>query len=208
MTTTMRRQRARVSGDFMRKLCNARITKRIADKVRGGASIKRAAPAVGVRYDTVKVWLHKGRQARELDDAGERVPEELQDYYAFLEAMDRAKAQWAERAERRVYAASQNGHGNRGDWKAAAYLLERRYGSDYRLPPLARLEPNAGDPAGGVGDQVPSQSDEGTTITVLVYPVPVPIGADLRKLQLPAGHALEHAIDTKGEGEGGTNGRA
>jgi hypothetical protein len=178
---------------MVRLTCTKEVTDKIAKKVRLGSSIKRAGPECGHPWNTVKEWLRKGREALELADAkDEEVSEQARPFAEFLVAMEKAKATWAGRAERKIAAAD--------DWKAHAYLLERRYGKEYRLPPLARLEPNAGDPAGSVGDQVPNHSDEGTTITVLVYPVPVPIGADLRKLQLPTGHVLEH-VDVEGKGD-------
>ena len=176
----------------MKLLCTPQLIRKIAGKVRRGASIKRACPACGVRWDTAHKWLTKGRNA-ELDEAGKPVRAEDRIFVTFLETMERAKAEWAESAERLVYSASQHGTEHRGDWKAAAYLLERRYGSEYRLAPVPRLEGNVGNTDPG-GSQAPS--DEGATVTILVYPVPMPRGADPRSMVLPAGHALEHtAID-------------
>lgn len=171
----------------MRLLCTPDVIELIARQVRKGASIKRAGPEAGYSWNTIKVWMRRGRHA-EVDDDGNAIRAEDAPFVDFVNEMDRAKATWAATAERNISRAG------RTDWKASAYLLERRHAAEYRLAPLPRAEPNIGntDPGGGEGGGE-------STVKILVYPVPVPIGADPRTLRLPTGHALEH-VDTEGEG--------
>ncbi|WP_448539831.1 terminase small subunit-like protein [Roseiflexus sp.] len=78
----------------------------ILDTLRRGASLAAAAAAAGVNPDTVLNW----RRARRV----------------FAIAVERAMAEGALRALDAIWTAAES-----GDWRAAAWLLERRYPEDY-----------------------------------------------------------------------------
>jgi len=78
----------------------------ILDTLRRGASLAAAAAAAGVNPDTVLNW----RRARA----------------AFALQVDQAMAEGALRALDAIWTAAES-----GDWRAAAWLLERRYPEEY-----------------------------------------------------------------------------
>lgn len=88
-----------------------RLTPAIQDAicalVNAGAPLPHAARACGVPWPTVKDWLKKGRAGK-------------QPYADFVAAWQQAKARWVAGAVMRVTKASDK------NWKAAAWLLERR----------------------------------------------------------------------------------
>jgi hypothetical protein len=102
---------------------NGRLTPeletRIALSVASGLPIPIAAQAHGVPKSTWAEWLAKGRAGK-------------QPYARFLDAMNEAKAAWAEATTRNITTASAL------DWKAGAWLLERRMPQHYSAK--AKLE--------------------------------------------------------------------
>lgn len=135
----------------------AEIGSKICDLVRAGASVKIAGPGAGVPWNTCKEWLAKGRDGTE-------------PYASFVEDVEMAKAEWAATMIRVISAAGFK------DWRAAAYMLERRIPGYYK--PDQRID----------GGQTPER-------VILMYPVPMPLGADAALVaRLPG-----QVIDTKGE---------
>lgn len=85
----------------------AELTRQICGYVNGGVPLPTACGACGISWNTVATWLKKGRN-------GEKP------YDEFVAAVERAKHQWEAAAAIRVTKAADK------DWKAAAWLLERR----------------------------------------------------------------------------------
>ncbi len=99
----------------------------IALAVSEGHYLQHAAAAAGVARSSVHSWLARGRKARErLDGGGEPQPDE-EPYLDFLEALEGAERCAAELGIAPIRAAME-----RGDWRAAAWYLERRFPGHWR----------------------------------------------------------------------------
>lgn len=98
----------------------------IARLVNAGVPIPQACEASGVRWSHASHWMRKGRG----EDAREP-------YTSFYQAMMEAKARWEAGAVMRITAAGKD------DWKAAAWLLERR--ASKRWASASRLEHSGKD---------------------------------------------------------------
>lgn len=96
------------------------LSKSICTLVQGGASIPDACLASGYSWNTVKVWIARGRTAKR-----------EQPFARFADELAQAKAKWRAGAVLQITKASAK------DWRAAAWLLERRVDS-YR--PQQRIE--------------------------------------------------------------------
>lgn len=83
------------------------IGDRIAKLVNAGAPIPRACEASHVSWNTAKTWIKRGRDG-------------IEPYTSFVTLIEEAKAAWVCGATMRITKASEK------DWKAAAWLLERR----------------------------------------------------------------------------------
>ena len=79
----------------------------ICDLIKAGAPVPSAAAACGVLWETCKKWLAKGRKGRE-------------PYAAFVAEVERSKGVFVAGRALTVQKAGDS------DWKAAAWLLERR----------------------------------------------------------------------------------
>lgn len=88
------------------------LTKRLADGYRVGLTQELAAKRARVGESTLKRWLDKGRQDR---DAGRESPERK-----LLEACEAA---WADRIAAAL--TTIRNHASKGNWQAAAWLIER-----------------------------------------------------------------------------------
>lgn len=95
------------------------VQKRICGYVNAGAPIPHACEAAGIPWYTCKDWLKKGRARKK-------------PYAAFVEAIDQAKGMWVAGASMRITKAAAD------DWRAAAWMLERRV-EEFR-PPLQQTE--------------------------------------------------------------------
>lgn len=99
-----------------------RLTPQVQEQLRlyvtAGAPIPHACVAAGIPWPTCKDWLRKGR-------AG------IAPYVDFVRALDQAKAAWTVGAVMRVTKAADK------DWRASAWLLERRV---KEFQPAQRLE--------------------------------------------------------------------
>lgn len=83
------------------------VQRRICAHLVQGAPIPHACEAAGIPWYTCKDWLRKGR-------AGQKP------YLAFVQAVERAKGRWVAAAAKRITKAAAF------EWRAAAWLLERR----------------------------------------------------------------------------------
>lgn len=95
-------------------LCTPELTKRICDFVQAGAPLPHACAAAGISWNTVKVWLRRGK-------AGE------EPYATFRREWKIAKGKWVAGSVLRVTKAADR------SWQAAAWLLERRV-PEFRRP--------------------------------------------------------------------------
>ena len=99
----------------------------IALAVSEGHYLQHAAAAAGVARSTVHSWLARGQKARErLDGGGEPEPDE-EPYLDLLEALEGAEKCAAELGIAPIRDAME-----RGDWRAAAWYLERRLPGHWR----------------------------------------------------------------------------
>jgi hypothetical protein len=132
----------------------------IVGYVNGGASVPCACEASGVRWTTAQNWMRKGR-------AG------FHPYVLFYDAMQQAKAMHEAAS---LLIISQEARGIPGkrhpNWKAAAWLDDRRRWLNARQ-------------RGEQEEELPTRE-----ATILVYPVPMPEGADPSDYPLMAGQAM------------------
>lgn len=88
--------------------------KRIMDAIRAGSPKMHAAAAAGVSRETLRTWERRGEQ-----------PDAPAEYRAFLADLREAEAAGIVAMAATVTAAA------RSDWRAAAWLLERRAPDEY-----------------------------------------------------------------------------
>ena len=86
----------------------------ILHAVEAGTSLEAAARSAGVSPHTVREWRRRGR--------GEDDRPAIEPYVSFAARLDNAQAGFEIDAASTIYAACQD-----GKWRAAAWLLERRY---------------------------------------------------------------------------------
>jgi transposase-like protein len=122
--------------------CTPELTTRIAELLHAGAYVERACAEVGISTSTFYRWRRKGEEGRaflERLEAGEPRrdidpdPDEVAPFVGFCSAAERAQSA-AEIRDLLVISAAARA----GDWRAAAWRLERR---------CARLWGREGDPA-------------------------------------------------------------
>jgi transposase len=99
-------------------------TKNFASAIRQGCTYQAGASAIGVSVDTIYSWLRQGRAATRKNDK----------YLKFLKAVKKAEH------ERQQYLLAQILEASNKDWKAAAWLLERRDG--FRKDAVWKEEPD------------------------------------------------------------------
>ena len=98
----------------------------IALRLSSGCTLEVAAQAVGVNRRTIQTWLSVGREARDLDEQGQRLTARQ------AQCLDLLEAEQAARAELRVKAlASIQKAALTGTWQAGAWLLERLFADEY-----------------------------------------------------------------------------
>ena len=98
-------------------------TKNFASAIRQGCTYQAGASAIGVSVDTIYSWLRQGRAATRKNDK----------YLKFLKAVKKAEH------ERQQFLLAQILEASNKDWKAAAWLLERRDG--FRKDAVWKEEP-------------------------------------------------------------------
>jgi hypothetical protein len=102
------------------------VTQKIAAYVTAGATIPSACALAGVPWGTAKKWLQRGKKGMRGEPANKA-------YTAFATAMYEAQERFHAGLSISLHKASKE------DWKAAAWLLERRFRKVYR-PPTQRAE--------------------------------------------------------------------
>lgn len=123
------------------------VQERIVGAIRGGAYNETAALFAGISESTFYKWLQKGNEARE-----QEIEPENSEYLQFLQAIEKAQADTEIENLLVVRGAAQGKPTKEGvpgeaqDWKAAAWLLERKFPDRY-----GRRIVQIPDPAGGEG---------------------------------------------------------
>ena len=121
---------------------NADVHARIVNALRIGAYQVHAAKAARVSPDSLAKWLRKGRAGDER-------------YAQFASDCDEAMAQFANRLQGTITKAA-----IAGDWKAAAWDLERRYPEQY----ARKAEPAVGVSFGGGGAAEGGEQEQRTQV--------------------------------------------
>ena len=103
------------------------LRKQILEMISNGVPMSTAAVANGVPKRTFFEWAAKGRG----DDA-------VEPYRSFAVEVDKAQETWAARTVSRVDAASEK------DWRAGAWLLERRRPDEFGDPAKGGVTVNVG----------------------------------------------------------------
>jgi hypothetical protein len=98
-------------------------TKTLLDALRGGADIQVAAHFAGINLQTVYRWLELGQRANEMQERGEGVPADLAPMLELYEQSRKARAEAIMRNLAQIQKAA-----NQGEWKAAAWWLEKSAG--------------------------------------------------------------------------------
>lgn len=127
------------------------VEETILRHLRTGAFAKYAAEAAGIEYRTFKYWIDRG-------EAGEKP------YKAFALKVMKARAEDAIRGQS-IITRAQMGKID-GDWKAAAWALERKYPKEYghaAMQAAAAVSVRTGGGAAG------SENEDGTSTTVQFY---------------------------------------
>ena len=95
----------------------------IVSSIQVGVYAKTAAAAAGINETTYYEWLQRGREARENGRASK--------YRDFLEEIETADAQAEKQHFNMIVRQAAGSRTSPGDWKAAAWILERKYPEKY-----------------------------------------------------------------------------
>lgn len=146
--------------------------KAIAGYVTAGATVPNACIAAGVKWSTAKNWMERGKKG-------------AMPYVLFREAMREAKALHRVGLKLIIMGAAK-----KGDWRAAAHLEAHLEGCDAHNEKLRRRR---------LDEPLPPDPDH--EHVVLLYPVPMPPGADISQLSLPPGSVIETTATPVPKGE-------
>ena len=97
---------------------------RIVELIRGGSFSAQAAAACGISESTYYSWTKSGRAAEAKQQEGLKLSQADKRYLEFLKAIKEAEAQSEARNVMLIQKAANN-----GTWQAAAWYLERKFGS-------------------------------------------------------------------------------
>lgn len=106
-------------------------TKTLLDALRGGADINTAAQFAGLNYVTVFRWIERGQRENERLEYGYDPRPEEAEFLELWQAMRKARAEAVVRNVAQIQKAA-----NQGEWKAAAWWLERTVPEFYAKPRL------------------------------------------------------------------------
>lgn len=98
----------------------------LLDALKGGADIRTASQFAGLNYSTVYMWVERGQRENERVEAGLGSSDDEQAYLDLWQRMRKARAEAVVRNVAQVQKAAQQ-----GDWKAAAWWLERTVPEHY-----------------------------------------------------------------------------
>lgn len=113
----------------MRKKRSKNLTKDkvkiICDHLRKGASYNASANAAGLNQNTFNGWYLTGEKESQWRDKGRKRNPELDDYVYLYKQVIKALAETETKLSNTIIQSSQKD--SDGDWKAAAWMLERRF---------------------------------------------------------------------------------
>jgi len=99
------------------KFVKLEIQNKIVQYILLGSYVETAATASGISKETFYEWLRRGAKAKRMKE----IPENEMQYVRFSDAVDHAVGQSEQRDLYRIEKAAET-----GDWRAAAWKLERR----------------------------------------------------------------------------------
>jgi hypothetical protein len=104
--------------------CTPELAQRLAGAIRLGLPYERACQAVGLHYSTMRRWIQRAEaeDARLTENSKARPRASEQVFREFRDTISRAEAAGELENAARVFEA-----GEAGDWRAAAWILERRH---------------------------------------------------------------------------------
>ena len=103
--------------------------KTLIDALRGGADINTAAQYAGLNYATVFRWIERGQRENERLEYGYDPRPEEAEFLSLWQTMRKARAEAVVRNVAQIQKAA-----NQGEWKAAAWWLERTVPEFYAKP--------------------------------------------------------------------------
>lgn len=161
----------------------ATVKKRLLESIGRGMTYSLACKLAGIDYSTFKRWMEKG---------GEHA---VGEYRAFRAEVEAQEAQNAEDALLVIQAAALGAKDKPGDWRASAWLLERRHKDDFGAQ---RVEVTGKD-----GGPVEAKTEADVAVQIageITHEVKGRI--DLTKLTDEQLGQLEGLIDAASAGEG------
>jgi transposase len=133
-----------ISGDAARRgrrtrLLEKSVMQRVVEATRAGLTASATADYAGISRSTFFDWMRRGRQASDAFDAGDLVADSELPFLEFLDEIRRIKAV----TEVGILAVIEDSAA-RGNWRAAAWLLERSRPETWGPPPrrVAPVEPD------------------------------------------------------------------
>lgn len=123
------------------RLLEKSVSERVVEATRAGLTASATADYAGISRSTFFDWMRRGREASDAFDAGDPV---LDSELPFLDLLDEI---------RRIHATTEvenlaviENSASRGDWRAAAWVLERtrpkRWGPPHRQQPQVEPAPS------------------------------------------------------------------
>lgn len=94
--------------------------RKLLDALKGGVDINTASQFAGINYQTVYRWVERGQRENERQEQGLEPLESEAEFYELWQSMRKARAEAVVRNMAQIQKAA-----NQGDWKAAAWWLER-----------------------------------------------------------------------------------
>lgn len=126
----------------------------LIDALRGGSDLNTAAQFAGLNYGTVFRWIERGQRENERIEYGEPARPEETPYLDLWQAMRKARAEAVVRNVAQIQKAA-----NQGEWKAAAWWLERTVPEVYAKQRL-QSDQACSDPVLPTSDASPDESED------------------------------------------------
>lgn len=105
-----------------------RILERLMEAIGKGNTFEASCQYAGISYSTFRNWVLKGEEYKKMVDEGKNANDGVRyDYINFLEELHNAEA----RAEVKLVELIREIGVDNKDWRALAFILERRYGKDW-----------------------------------------------------------------------------
>ena len=145
MSKSLATREASVRRGRRTRLLEKSVMQRVVEATRAGLTASATADYAGISRSAFFDWMRRGRQASDAFDAGDLVADSELPFLEFLDEIRRIKAA----TEVGILAIIEDS-AVKGNWRAAAWLLERSRPETWGPPPrrIAPTEPNPSvDPA-------------------------------------------------------------